>query len=337
MKTILYVGNYLKTENSAPTTIETLGNLLVAEGYTVFFTSSKKSKLLRLVDMILTFFRKVNSVDVIFIDTYSTSNFYYALIISQLARLFNKEYIPILHGGNLKQRLDNNSRLSKLIFNNAKCNVAPSKFMLSVFKEKGYENCVYIPNSIEINNYPNFSKDFESIRLLWVRSFSKIYNPKLAIDVLKGLKDKGLNAELCMVGPEKDGSLSETKAYAKELNVDVAFTGKLTKEEWITLSKNYNVFINTTNFDNMPVSVLEAMALGFPVVSTNVGGLPYMISNNTNGLLVEPKSSSDMIEAILKLNTDVNLRAKISDNARKYAKQFDWQIVKGFWFELIDK
>ena len=120
MKTILYVGNYLKAKNSAPTTIETLGNLLLSEGYSVYFTSSKNNKLLRLLDMVFTFFRRVKTVDVVFIDTYSTSNFYYALVISQLARVFKKDYIPILHGGNLKKRLISNSRLSDLIFKNAK-------------------------------------------------------------------------------------------------------------------------------------------------------------------------------------------------------------------------
>ena len=66
------------------------------------------------------------------------------------------------------------------------------------------------------------------------------------------------------------------------------FTGKLSKQEWRDLSKDYNVFINTTNFDNTPVSVIEAMALGIPVVSTNVGGLPFLITDKVDGVLVEP-------------------------------------------------
>ena len=59
--------------------------------------------------------------------------------------------------------------------------------------------------------------------------------------------------------------------YPKKITI----TGILRKAEWIELSKDYDVFINTTNVDNMPVSVIEAMALGMPIVSTNVGGIPF--------------------------------------------------------------
>ena len=55
-------------------------------------------------------------------------------------------------------------------------------------------------------------RNFEEIKLLWVRSFSKIYNPELAIKVLKTLIDEGIPASLCMVGPDSDGSLKKLKS-----------------------------------------------------------------------------------------------------------------------------
>ena len=85
------------------------------------------------------------------------------------------------------------------------------------------------------------------------------------------------DATLAMIGPDVDGSLTKVKDLARKKNLDVNFTGKLSKPEWINYSKDFNVFINTTNFDNTPVSVIEAMALGLPVVSTNVGGMPFLI------------------------------------------------------------
>ena len=134
--------------------------------------------------------------------------------------------------------------------------------------------------------------------MLWVRSFSEIYNPLLALQIVELLKNEGLDVELCMVGPEKDGSLQRCKSVAQELNLPVTFTGMLSKEEWIDLSKDYDIFINTTNFDNMPVSVMEAMALGLPVVSTNVGGLPYLIEDGVDGMLFPPNNAELFVGAI---------------------------------------
>ena len=59
------------------------------------------------------------------------------------------------------------------------------------------------------------------------------------------------------------------------LEDSVTLTGRLSKNEWISLSRDYDIFINTTDYDNHPVSVIEAMALGLPIVTTNAGILSH--------------------------------------------------------------
>ena len=134
-----------------------------------------------------------------------------------------------------------------------------------------------------------------------------------------------------MVGPDNDGSLAKTKAYAKQLAVDVSFTGKLTKTEWIAKSEHYNIFINTTNFDNTPVSVIEAMALGLPVVSTNVGGLPFLIEDTINGTLVAPDDIDAFVTAILQYKNNPEFVQSVVKQARETVKAFDWEVVKQQW------
>ena len=85
-KNILYIGNNLVRKTNYSTSMDILSNLLVSEGFIIYKSSSKSNKILRLLDMciaILWNFRKVNYV---LIDTFSTSNFYYALFTSQLCR-----------------------------------------------------------------------------------------------------------------------------------------------------------------------------------------------------------------------------------------------------------
>jgi glycosyltransferase involved in cell wall biosynthesis len=292
-------------------------------------------KVIRLADMILSLLRHIRHVDYVLIDTYSTLNFYFALIISQLCRLFDQKYIPNLNGGNLPARLKKSPRCSAMIFNNAYVNVSPSFYLKNAFYDLGYKNVEYIPNTIELKNYKFELRTFEKIKMLWVRSFSHIYNPELAVRILRKLNDLGFEAELCMIGPDSDGSLAKVKKLAAKLNTDVTFTGKLSKKEWIKLAANYNVFINTTNFDNTPVSVIEAMALGLPVVSTNVGGIPYLIEDHMDGVLVEKDNLDGMVEAVLNLTFDENFTEKIVRNAREKVEQFDWQVIKSTWFEIL--
>ena len=334
MKNVLYIGNALHTKGKTITTIDSLSKHL-REISQIQVASNKSNKVLRLLDMVFLVIANRRKTDYVLIDTYSTVNFYYALIISQLCRLFKLKYVNILHGGNLEYRLKNSPRLCRFIFANAHQLVAPSQFLKFVFDKYGYKKVLHIPNTIEIDHYKYKVRKINEIKLLWVRSFSSIYNPLQAVLVFEELKKRGYNTELTMIGPEVDGSLSKTKKIVKEKNLEVRFTGKLSKTEWIALSKDYNVFINTTNFDNTPVSVIEAMALGLPVVSTNVGGLPFLISNEVDGLLVTQNDVKAMVNAIVKLKQDEVLKYELVNNAREKVEGFDWYAVKPKWEKLL--
>ncbi|MEQ3661454.1 MAG: glycosyltransferase family 4 protein [Flavobacterium sp.] len=334
-KSVLYIGNKLSKHGYNKTTIETLGGSFEEEGFVVYYSSSNKNQQLRLLDMILSTIKYARIVDYIIIDTYSTSSFWYAFFCSQIARIFNVKYISILHGGDLPKRLNKNPKLSRMLFKNAFQNVAPSKYLLSEFNKKGFQNVIYIPNSIEIKDYSFKERKVFEPKLLWVRAFSTIYNPKMAVDVLKKLQFYYPNATLTMVGPDKDGSMEATKQHAKELDVNVCFTNRLSKEDWVKLSEDFDFFINTTHFDNTPVSVMEAMALGLPVISTNVGGIPFLVKHNENAILVEANDSHAMTNAILSLINDNAKGFYLVKNARIFVEQMDWDIVKNEWKELL--
>ena len=333
MKRILYIGNNLTTSN--PTTLVQLSALLREANFEVVVYSNKQNKLLRLFDMCFGVFKHRN-VDYMLIDTYSTTNFYFALILSQLARILSIKYIPILHGGNLPIRLFKSPKFSRLIFNNSYINVTPSNYLFYEFKQKGFKT-TYIPNAIDLNNY-KFKERFKiQPKLLWVRAFDKIYNPFMAIDVLTILKVKYPHASLCMVGPDKDGSFRDVQQKAINngvLNL-VEFTGILPKKAWLQKSEILDIFINTTTIDNIPVSVIEAMALGLPVVSTNVGGLPYLITDKLNGILVENKNAVDMADAIEKLLSNFDEVKRVTINARKMVSEFDIALVKQQWINIL--
>ncbi|HEX8269170.1 MAG TPA: glycosyltransferase family 4 protein [Flavobacterium sp.] len=333
MKKLLYIGNKLSAHGNTTTSIERLGALLEGEGYKLLYASSKQNKAARLVDMILNTLK--HKVDYVLIDTYSTSNFWYAFVISCICRILGRKYIPILHGGNLPNRLKADPGLCNMIFRSAFVNIAPSNYLLSNFQNAGFSNTIYIPNSIDVGNYPHLQRQKLEPKLLWVRSLASIYNPKMALEVLSILQREFSNASLCMVGPDKQKMLPRLKNIAETQNLNVTFAGRMSKPEWIALAADYDIFINTTHFDNTPVSVIEAMALGLPVVTTNVGGIPFLIDDQKNGLLVDDDDAVKMASAIRRLISDQKLAAEIAGNARRMAESFDWELVKQKWNEIL--
>jgi len=332
---IIYIGNKLSKHGYTPTSVETLGPLL-AQYYDIQTYSDKKNKLLRYFDFLYQIFKNRKNTELILIDTYSSLNFYFAYSAAVLSQWLKIPYIPILHGGNLIERVEQFPVMSKKLFHNAAINVSPSKYLNEYFNENGYKT-VYIPNNIDISMYPFKERKQIQPKLLYVRAFHKIYNPTMAVKVLFEISKTYDNATLCMVGPDKDGSLEDVKQLARELNVidKITFTGRLKKEEWIALSSEYDIFINTTNFDNQPVSIIEAMALGFPIVSTNAGGMPYLIEDNKNGLIIEKEDSNAMVKAIKLLLDNQKLAADFSRNARRSAEEFDWKNVKVKWDNIL--
>ena len=332
---ILYIGNKLENSGDNPSGVITLG-LKLSEFNETILISNKRNQVLRLIDMVLTMLRRINDYDIILIDAFSGRAYYYLIICSLIAIIIQKPYLPILRGGDLPNTLKKFKYFSKIVFKNSLLNITPSLFLKKHFNLHNIST-KYIPNFIDLNNYPFKKRERCRPRLFWVRSFHKVYNPVFAVKVISELVKKYPNAELCMVGPDKDGSLATCKALIKKLNLtkNVKITGYLSKKDWINLSKNYDIFINTTNYDNQPVSVLEAMSLGFPIVTTDAGGLKYLHTNGVDALIVKKNDVKGMINKIEVLINNAKQSKNLSINARLKSEDFCWKKIKPIWEKVL--
>lgn len=299
--------------------------------------SRRRNRLLRFFNMMWSVFRYGRGEQPVVIDTFSTLNFYFALCAGILCRFLGIRYYCVLHGGNLPARLNRNPRLCKMLFSASLKNIAPSAYLQEAFGKAGYPTLL-IPNFIPIENYPFQLRRQLRPRILWVRAFDSTYNPLMAVQVLQQITAVYPNVQLCMVGPDKDGSRSVCENLVDELGLAnrVHLTGRISKEKWIALSADYDIFINTTNFDNTPVSVIEAMALGLPIISTNVGGIPYLIDDGVDGILVDKGDVVSMVAAIYRLLNDPDQAAHLSKNARSKAESFDSEVVLEQWKNLLN-
>jgi glycosyltransferase involved in cell wall biosynthesis len=146
------------------------------------------------------------------------------------------------------------------------------------------------------------------------------------------------DVHLSMIGPDKgDGSRHSVHQLANDLRIGqlITFRGPVPKAEVPFWLNQGDIFINTTNIDNTPVSVMEAMACGLCIVSTDVGGMQYLLTHEHDALLVPANDPNAMAGAVRRILTEPGLAEHLSRNARKKAEQYDWSIILPQWEALL--
>jgi len=336
-KTILIVGNFLSAAGYTRQFCEELAEQLQRAGWKVITTSRKPNRFARLVDMVATVWRRRHEYNVAQVDVFGGLAFLWAEAVCWTLRRAGKPYILTLHGGNLPEFAHRYPERVRRLLKSAAAVTAPSRYLLERMKE--YRSDIHlIPNALDLSRYPFRLRRRAQPRLIWLRSFHSIYNPTLAPRVMAKLVSEFPDAHLIMVGPDKrDGSFQATRKLTEELGLNghISFPGGVPKAsvpEWLDKG---DIFINTTNVDNTPISVLEAMACGLCIVSTNVGGIPYLLEHEKDALLVPPNDSDAMAESVRRILREPELSEHLSSNARNKVEEFDWSVILPKWERLL--
>lgn len=321
---------FLKTQG------EILADLLSKEGHRVISCSSKINRVRRLMDIVATIFRNRQTFDVLILEVYSGLNILMSETVSSLGRLLGIRMIFVLHGGNLPAFSKRYPRWVRRILTKGHVLIAPSPFLVNGLKHLGLPIQV-IPNIIEIPKYPFKSRRRIAPRMIWMRSFHPIYNPHMAVNVLHSIRDSLPDATLVMAGLDK-GIESEIKNMVDGLGLQdaVRFPGFLDHDAKIREFSEADIYLNTNRIDNMPVALLEACAMGLPVIATDVGGLGDLIEDGKNGILVGDDDDRDMASAVRTLLDDPVLTEKLSRNGRVLAERSSWQSIHSQWNEVFD-
>lgn len=335
---VLYLGNALSAHKKNPTAVEKLAPLLNTF-CDIKVESSALNRFTRALDFVKAIIKHHKRTTLTIIDTYSGAAFYYALLAGTTCRFFKVPFCLALHGGDLPVYFKKHKKLVTHLFNQANVLVAPSNYLKSFFEESGFSNLVMIPNSLEIDKFPFKQRKKCNNRLIWIRAFHEIYNPTMAVRTLYRLVQVNPKVHLTMVGPSFDNSINDVKKLIEvfELQENITLLGKVTTDEWVNLAQEHDVFINTSNKDNLPYSILEAMALGLPVVSTNVGGLPFLLNHEENSFLCDPNDDANMAQFILQLQNSEQKSLQLSTKARETAVLYSWTNVQIQWAQLINK
>lgn len=314
---------------------EILGDRLVAAGYPVLSVSASPNRYIRLADIATTIAHRHRQIDIMLLQIYGGPSFVTEDLASGLGRAFRHRTVFHLHGGALPEFMARFPRWTERVFRRADVLVAPSQFLAEAVSRHGFSARV-VPNLLELERYPFRLRRSVRPRLFWMRSFHELYDPMLAVEVLARLRCKRPDATLVMGGQDK-GLQHAVRAAAAARGLDGAarFSGFLDHAGKVREAEAADIFINTNRVDNMPVALLEAGAMGLPVVATAVGGVPSLITHGVTGLLVPAGDADAMADAILSLIETPSLAERLSQNGRALAERSAWERVRLEWDDLL--
>jgi L-malate glycosyltransferase len=210
--------------------------------------------------------------------------------------------------------------------------IVPSGFLEHVFGKRGCATQI-VPNIIDLSRFSmeqniaaGLTADFP--RILVARNLEPIYDNATALRALRLVRNTLPTAQLVIAGSGPERQALEDLAKELGLAEAVTFTGKVDNANMANLYYSADVMVNPSLADNMPNSVLEALASGVPVVSTNVGGVPHLVEHDKTALLVPPQDAGAMADAILAVLADSAKATQLKEAGVESVQQYTWPKVR---------
>ena len=207
--------------------------------------------------------------------------------------------------------------------------IVPSGFLEWVFDKYGVATQV-VPNIINLERFSarEAGARADGPSVLVARNLEPLYDNETALRAFAIVARAHPGARMVVAG---SGPLRDAlEQLARELGIGAAvrFTGRVDNAGMAALYRDADLMLNPSKVDNMPNSVLEALASGVPVVSTDVGGVPFMVEHGKTALLVPPQSPEAMAEAMLRLCAEPALAAALREAGLRYVQQYSWPNVR---------
>jgi glycosyltransferase involved in cell wall biosynthesis len=248
--------------------------------------------------------------------------------------------VPVVlnyRGGQAAEFFERQWRLVAVTLRRCAAVVVPSPFLQGVFARYGVQAEI-VPNFVATAAPPGPPRSSpEQPRLLVTRHLEAIYDVGTVLRAFAVIRSRFPQALLTIAGdgPQRE----ELEALARELGIlDAArFTGNLANDEALRLLRDADVLLNASRVDNMPIALIEAMAHGVPIVSTNAGGIPFIVRHEETALLVDVGDAAGLAAAAMRVIGEPALARRLRAAGLMRAAEFQWPAVRGRWRDVYER
>lgn len=249
-----------------------------------------------------------------------------AMIVAKLA---GKKTILNYHSGEADDHLSTWPMTAPLTISEFDRIIVPSNYLVDVFGKHGFK-AEPIFNFIELEQFPY--RDRSPIKPVFLsnRNFEPHYNVGEVLKAFRTIQNEFSEASLIVVG---DGSQREyLHSLSAELHLkNVDFRGAVDPDTIPQIYNEADIYLNSSSIDNMPLSILEAFASGLPVVTTNAGGIPYIVKNEVTALMSGIGDHQTLTSNALRLLNEPELARRLTASAHQEVQRYSWQNVGNNW------
>jgi L-malate glycosyltransferase len=266
---------------------------------------------------------------------FSASYYSYLLSVAPailVGRLYGKKVILNYRSGEADDHLANWKLSAVPTMRLAHSIVVPSGYLVEVFERFGLK-ARPIHNIVELERFQYRERKPLRPVFLTSRLLEPLYNVPCVLRAFALIQRQFPEATLTVAG---DGWMrNELEQLARDLELQhTRFIGRVPFEEMAAMYDSADIYLTATNLDNMPSSITESMAAGLPVVTTDAGGIPFIITHEESCLMVPCNHHEAMAASAIRLLADNDLALRLTAQARIRAQKFTWPVVRDEWVSL---
>jgi len=271
----------------------------------------------------------IRDVDVV--HSFCTAS--YGFVISTVpaycvSRLLRKKVLINYHSPFALAHLKS-SYIARYILKSADRVLGPSPFVVDVFRDFGI-SAQAIPNLVDLSLFSYRSRRPLQPFLLCSRNLEPYCGIDMVVRAFAEIQKAFPEARLWILG---EGSQEvDLRQLVGNLRLKgVEMTGRVARQHIGQFYNKADILINASRADNMPVSILEAFASGLPVVTTDAGGIPYIVQHEYTGLLSKTDDWQQLAANVIRLLQNPALAERLTENAYKQSLAYRWDAVREQW------